>query len=142
MKEIFIWLGIFCLPLVYMCVERFFTLVEKGFSESFVTNENKRYFNIWLTVTIIAVTLMLFFTIKTLDKLKNQCIIKLMYEGYEKLQKFVDMIGKAKNEFDALDVVAKIILAVEEDESLIDDATKYVNECFEHAAIDNTTYYA
>lgn len=66
----------------------------------------------------------------------------LMYEGYEKLQKFVDMIGKAKNEFDALDVVAKIILAVEEDETLIDDATKYVNECFEHAAIDNTTYYA
>ena len=36
-----------------------------------------------------------------------------MYEGYEKLQKFVDMIGKVKNEFDALDVVAKIILAVE-----------------------------
>ena len=68
--------------------------------------------------------------------------ITLMYEGYEKLQKFVDMIGKTKNEFDALDVVAKIILAVEEDETLIDDATKYVNECFEHAAIDNTTYYA
>ena len=60
MKEIVIWSGIFCLPLVYMCVERFFTLVEKGFSESFVTNEIKRYFNIWLTVTIIAVTLMLF----------------------------------------------------------------------------------
>ena len=60
MKEIGIWLGIFCLPLVYMCVERFFTLVEKGFSESFVTNEIKRYFNIWLSVTIIAVTLMLF----------------------------------------------------------------------------------
>ena len=37
------------------------------------------------------------------------------------------MIGKTKNEFDALDVVAKIILAVEEDETLIDDATKYVN---------------
>ena len=68
--------------------------------------------------------------------------IKLMYEGYEKLQKFVDMIGKTKNEFDALDVVAKIILAVEEDETLIDDATKYVNECFEYAAIDNTTFYA
>lgn len=65
-----------------------------------------------------------------------------MKEDYEKLQKFVDMIGKAKNEFDALDVVAKIILAVEEDETLIDDATKYVNERFEHAAIDNTTYYA
>lgn len=60
MKEIGIWLGILCLPLVYMCVERFFTLVEKGFSESFVTNEIKRYFNIWLTVTIIAVILMLF----------------------------------------------------------------------------------
>ncbi|MBO5827190.1 MAG: hypothetical protein J6R59_01755 [Paludibacteraceae bacterium] len=60
MKEIGIWLGILCLPLVYMCVERFFTLVEKGFSESFVTNEIKRYFNIWLAVTIIAVILMLF----------------------------------------------------------------------------------
>lgn len=65
-----------------------------------------------------------------------------MYEGYEKLQKFVEMIGNTKNEFDALDVVAKIILAVEEDETLIDDATKYVNECFEYAAIDNTTYHA
>ena len=68
--------------------------------------------------------------------------IKLMYEGYEKLQKFVEMIGNTKDEFDALDVVAKIILAVEEDETLIDDATKYVNECFEHAAINNTTYHA
>ena len=43
MKEIGIWLGILSLPLVYMCVERFFTLVEKGFSESFVTNEIKRW---------------------------------------------------------------------------------------------------
>lgn len=67
---------------------------------------------------------------------------KAMYEGYEKLQKFVDMIGKTKTEEEALDVVAKIILAVEEDETLIDDATKYVNECFEHAAIENSTYYA
>ena len=65
-----------------------------------------------------------------------------MHEGYEKLQKFVEMIGNTKNEMEALDVVAKIILAVEEDETLIDDATKYVNESFEHAAIDNTTYYA
>ena len=60
MKEIGIWLGILCLPLVYMCVERFFTLVEKGFSESFVTNEIKRYLNIWLAITIIAVILMVF----------------------------------------------------------------------------------
>ena len=67
---------------------------------------------------------------------------KAMYEGYEKLQKFVDMIGKTKDEFDALDVVAKIILAVEEDETLIDDATRYVNECFEYASINNSTYYA
>ena len=65
-----------------------------------------------------------------------------MKEDYEKLQMFVDMIGKAKNEHEALDVVVKIILAVEEDETLIDDATKYVNECFENASIDNTTYYA
>lgn len=67
---------------------------------------------------------------------------KSMYEGYERLKKYVDMIGKTMNEEDALDVVAKIILAVEEDETLIDDATKYVNECFEYATIDNSTYYA
>ena len=67
---------------------------------------------------------------------------KPMYEGYERLKKYVDMIGKTKNEFDALDVVAKIILAVEEDETLVDDATRYVNECFENASIDNSTYYA
>lgn len=65
-----------------------------------------------------------------------------MYEGYERLKKFVDMIGKTKDEFEALDVVAKIILAVEEDETLVDDATRYVNECFEYASIDNSTYYA
>lgn len=65
-----------------------------------------------------------------------------MPEGYERLQKFVTMIGKAKDEFDALDVVAKIILAVEEDETLIDDATQYVNECFENASINDTTYHA
>lgn len=62
-----------------------------------------------------------------------------MYEGYERLKKFVDMIGKTKNEFEALDVVAKIILAVEEDETIVDDATRYVNECFEYASIDNST---
>ena len=67
---------------------------------------------------------------------------KPMYEGYEKLQKFVEMIGKTKIEKEALDVVAKIILAVEEDETLIDDATKYVNDCFDAAAIENSTYYA
>lgn len=65
-----------------------------------------------------------------------------MFEGYERLKKFVDMIGNTKNEEDALDVVAKIILAVEEDETLIDDATKYVNECFEYASINDSTYYA
>ena len=67
---------------------------------------------------------------------------KPMYEGYERLKKYVDMIGKTKTQEDALDAVAKIILAVEEDETLVDDATKYVNECFEHAAIENSTYYA
>lgn len=67
---------------------------------------------------------------------------KPMFEGYERLKKFVDMIGNTKNEEDALDVVAKIILAVEEDETLIDDATKYVNECFEYASINDSTYYA
>lgn len=65
-----------------------------------------------------------------------------MYEGYERLKKFVDMIGNTKTEEDALDVVAKIILAVEEDETLVDDATRYVNECFEDASINNSTFYA
>lgn len=52
------------------------------------------------------------------------------------------MIGDAKNEFEALEVVAKIILAVEEDETLIDAATAYVNDCLIEASIDDTTYYA
>ena len=65
-----------------------------------------------------------------------------MKEDYEKLQMFVDMIGKAKNEYEALDVVVKIILAVEEDETLIDAATCYVNDCLMDASIENSTYYA
>lgn len=65
-----------------------------------------------------------------------------MKEEYERLQKFVNMIGDAKNEFEALEVVAKIILAVEEDETLIDAATAYVNDCLIEASIDDTTYYA
>ena len=65
-----------------------------------------------------------------------------MKEDYEKLQKFVDMIDKTQNRRDALDVVAKIILAVEEDETLIDAATCYVNDCLMDASIENSTYYA
>jgi hypothetical protein len=65
-----------------------------------------------------------------------------MYEGYEKLKPIVNMFGKAKNEEETLGAVAKLIIMVREDETLIDDALKYVNECFEYAAIDNTTYYA
>lgn len=56
-----------------------------------------------------------------------------MYEGYEKLQKFVDMIGKTKNEFDALDVVVKIILAANDDAELEEQAVKYVNDCLNYA---------
>ena len=65
-----------------------------------------------------------------------------MKEDYEKLQKFVDMIDKTQNRRDALHVVAKIILAVEEDETLIDAATCYVNDCLMDASIENSTFYA
>lgn len=65
-----------------------------------------------------------------------------MYEGYERLKKYVDMIGKTKTEEDALDVVAKIILDGAHDMELQEQATKYVNDCFEAAAIENSTYYA
>lgn len=67
---------------------------------------------------------------------------KPMYEGYERLKKYVDMIGKSKTEEDALDVVAKIILDGAHDMELQDQATKYVNDCFNAAAIENSTYYA
>ena len=65
-----------------------------------------------------------------------------MKEEYERLQKFVNMIDATKSKEEALEVVAKIILAVEEDETLIDAATAYVNDCLIEASIDNTTYYA
>ena len=65
-----------------------------------------------------------------------------MYEGYERLKKYVDIIGKSKTEEDALEVVAMLILNGSIDKELQDQAMKYVNECFEHASIDNTTYYA
>ena len=55
-----------------------------------------------------------------------------MYEGYEKLQKFVNMIGNAKDEMDALDVVVKIILAANEDTELEEQAIKYVNDCLNY----------
>ena len=60
-----------------------------------------------------------------------------MYEEYKRLQKFADMIGKTENEDDA-----KIILAVNEDETLINDAMAYVNDCLTYAAIENSTFYA
>ena len=56
-----------------------------------------------------------------------------MYEGYEKLQKFVDMIANTKNEMDALDVVVKIILAANDDAELEEQAVKYVNDCLNYA---------
>lgn len=56
-----------------------------------------------------------------------------MYEGYEKLQKFVNMIGNAKDEMDALEVVVKIILAANEDTELEEQAIKYVNDCLNYA---------
>ena len=65
-----------------------------------------------------------------------------MYEGYERLKKYVDMIGKTKTEEDALDMVAKIILDGAHDMELQEQATKYVNDCFDAAAIENSTYYA
>jgi len=65
-----------------------------------------------------------------------------MYEGYERLKKYVDMIGKSKTEEDALEIVAMLILDGCHDKELQDQAMKYVNDCFEHAAIENSTYYA
>ena len=56
-----------------------------------------------------------------------------MYEGYEKLQKFVEMIANTKNEMDALDVVVKIILAANDDAELEELAVKYVNDCLNYA---------
>lgn len=65
-----------------------------------------------------------------------------MKEDYERLQKFVDMIDETRSKDEARAVVAKIILAVEEDKTLIDDATNYVNDCLTYASIENSTYYA
>jgi len=65
-----------------------------------------------------------------------------MYEDYKRLQKFADMVGEIENKDDAFKVVAKIILAVNEDETLINDATAYVNDCLTYAAIENSTFYA
>lgn len=65
-----------------------------------------------------------------------------MYEDYKRLQKFADMVGKIENKDDAFKVVAKIILAVNEDETLINDAMAYVNDCLTYAAIENSTFYA
>lgn len=56
-----------------------------------------------------------------------------MYEGYEKLQKFVNMIANTKDEMDALEVVVKIILAANEDTELEEQAIKYVNDCLNYA---------
>lgn len=56
-----------------------------------------------------------------------------MYEGYEKLKPFVEMIGNTKDEMDALDVVVKIILA-KDDPELEAQAIKYVNDCLAYAA--------
>lgn len=67
---------------------------------------------------------------------------KSMYEGYERLKKYVDMIGKTKTEEDALEVVAMLILNGSIDKELQDQAMKYVNDCFDAAAIENSTYYA
>lgn len=39
-------------------------------------------------------------------------------------------------------VVAKLILTVETDETLIDEATNYVNDCLIDASIENTSFYA
>lgn len=39
-------------------------------------------------------------------------------------------------------VVAKLILTVETDETLIDEATNYVNDCLTNASIENTSFYA
>ena len=55
-----------------------------------------------------------------------------MYEGYEKLKPFVEMMGKSKDEMDVLDVVVKIILA-KDDPEVEAQAIKYVNDCLNYA---------
>lgn len=65
-----------------------------------------------------------------------------MFEEYAKLKKFVDLIGYTKTEEEAMTVVAKLILTVETDETLIDEATNYVNDCLIDASIENTSFYA
>ena len=66
----------------------------------------------------------------------NSCIILLeiqvMYEGYEKLKPLVEMIGKTKDEMDALEVVVKIILS-KDDPEVEEQAIKYVNDCLDYA---------
>jgi esterase/lipase len=55
-----------------------------------------------------------------------------MYEGYEKLKPLVEMIGKTKDEMDALEVVVKIILS-KDDPEIEAQAIKYVNDCLDYA---------
>ena len=55
-----------------------------------------------------------------------------MYKGYEKLKPFVEMIGKTKDEMDALEVVVKIILS-KDDPEVEAQAIKYVNDCLDYA---------
>lgn len=65
-----------------------------------------------------------------------------MYENCEVLKKYIDMIDKTTCKEEALDVVVKIILDATDSEEMQEVAFKYVNERFEHAAIQDTSIHA
>lgn len=61
-----------------------------------------------------------------------------MYKNYEKLKKYVDMIGKTNSEENTLGIVAKIILDGAIDKELQDQALNYVNDCLAYATVEDS----
>lgn len=61
-----------------------------------------------------------------------------MYKNYERLKKYVDMIGKTNSEENTLGIVAQIILDGSIDKELQDQALNYVNDCLTYATIEDS----
>lgn len=61
-----------------------------------------------------------------------------MYKKYERLKKYVDMIGKTNSEENILGIVAQIILDGSIDKELQDQALNYVNDCLTYATIEDS----
>lgn len=61
-----------------------------------------------------------------------------MYKKYERLKKYVDMIGKTNSEENILGIVAQIILDGAIDKELQDQALNYVNDCLTYATIEDS----